>query len=136
MWVYIRLGHCISEKIEIKRGTKQGGLTSPLLFNLFYRDLVDILQASKVGVTVSSKRYNCICYPDDILLCSTTPTGLQDLINTANKYINENGLCFNPTKTACLLVCKNPFTSMPEWVIDGTPINIVDKILIFGLRIW
>ena len=126
------MGHCISEKIEIKRGTKQGGLTSPLLFNLFYRDLVNILQASKVGVTVSSKKYNCICYADDILLCSTTPTGLQDLINTANKYINENGLRFNPTKTSCLLVGKNPFTSMPEWVIDGTPINIVDKISYLG----
>ena len=106
MWFYIRLGHCICEKIEIKWGTKQGGLTSPLLFNLFYRDLVEILQASKVGVTVSSKRYNRICYADDILLCSTTPTGLQDLINTANKYINENGLCFNPSKTSCLLVGK------------------------------
>ena len=91
-------------------------------------DLVDILQASKDGVTVSSKKYNCICYADDILLCSTTPTGLQDLINTANKYINENGLRFNPSKTSCLLVGKNPFTSMLEWVIDGTPINIVDKI--------
>ena len=86
----------------------------------------------KLGLLSPQTDITVLCYADDILLCSTTPTGLQDLINTANKYINENGLRFNPTKTSCLLVGKNPFTSMPEWVIDGTPINIVDKISYLG----
>ena len=65
--MYIKWGTELSEKIEVKGGTKQGGLTSPLLFNLFYCDLVELIQSSGVGVTIESSHLivfvtQMICY--------------------------------------------------------------------------
>ena len=69
-----------SEDILIGKGTRQGGLTSPLLFNLFYEPLVDILSKLDGGVSIGKHKYNIFCYADDILLASTTVSGLQKLI--------------------------------------------------------
>ena len=46
--------------------------------------------------------YNAFCYADGILLCSTTITGLQNLINISVDYVVKFGLRFNPIKTACI----------------------------------
>ena len=82
-----------------------------------------------------SENYNVYCYADDLLLSSTTVSGLQKLINIANANITRNGLTFNPQKTECLLVGGNPFTETPQWYMDGASLNIVDKIT-FGNYHW
>ena len=51
---------------------RQGGLTSPFLFNIFYKDLVDILASHERGFTIDGVRFNVFVYDDDILLASTT----------------------------------------------------------------
>ena len=59
--VTIRWSNNYSEKIRVECGTKQGGLTSPVLFNLFYADLVNKLQSSDSGVTTNSATAtNCV----------------------------------------------------------------------------
>jgi hypothetical protein len=83
----------------VKQGTRQGGLTSPWIFNLFYQNLIDDLNDMNIGVTIGGYNFNVIVYADDILLCSVTSSGLQRLSNKANEYINNHGLRFNPQKT-------------------------------------
>ena len=125
---------CDSTKyISIQRGTKQGGLCSPFIFNLFYYELIEKLQNAPCGVRIGDHNYNCFCYADDILLlCSTTVTGLQKLINIATEYIGEHGLRFDPNKTTCMIMGGNPFTIMPTWKIKDVPLRIVDTIKYFG----
>ena len=50
-----------------------------------------------------------VCYADDIMLTSLTPTGLQSLNNAANKYISSHGLEFNPNKTTCTAIQTSSF---------------------------
>ena len=89
---------------------RQGGLTSPFLFNIFYKDLVDILASHEGGITIiDGVRFNVFVYADDILLASTTASGLQNLINSAVSYVLQHGLHFNPSKTHCTVIGKNPF---------------------------
>ena len=132
MYVNIKLGNILSDNIMVKRGTRQGGLTSSLLFNLFYQDLINELQLCNTGVKIGAENYNVYCYADDLLLSSTTVSGLQKLINIANANITRNALTFNPQKTECLLVGGNPFTETPQWYMDGASLNIVDKITYLG----
>jgi retron-type reverse transcriptase len=42
----------LSNPIEVAKGTRQGGLTSPYLFNCFYRDMIDELSSLEGGVTI------------------------------------------------------------------------------------
>ena len=72
--------------------TRQG-MSSPLIFNLLYQDLVSDLSEMHCGIAINNITYNLCCYVDDLLLCSLSVTGLQKLIN---------GLRINPTKTKCV----------------------------------
>ena len=48
MYVTVRRNNSYSEMIRVECGTKQGGLTSPMLFNIFYSDLIHALQPVNV----------------------------------------------------------------------------------------
>ena len=75
--VQVKWGNQLSSHIVISKGTRHGGLSSPFLFNLFYKDLIDMLSAFSGGITIGAMSYNVSCYADDILICSLTVTGLQ-----------------------------------------------------------
>ena len=68
----------------------------------------------------------------DILLCSTTSSGLQALINIANGYIQNCGLKFNPQKTECMLSGSNPFNNVPKWTIENVSLTVVPSIKYLG----
>ena len=110
----------LSTKIDVCIGTRQGGISSPFLFNIFYQDLVEKLSKCSGGILINNDTYNVFCYADDLILTSLSVTGLQELIDTANSYITEHGLKFNPTKTICTtLGCRN-FEDTPQWHLNNT----------------
>ena len=61
------------------------------------------------GNTIDGVRFNVFVYADDILLASTTASGLQNLIDSAVTYVLQHGLHFNPSKTHCTIIGKNLF---------------------------
>ena len=44
-----------STKINIHVGTRQGGLSSPYLFNLFYQELIDLLSKCTGGILLTNR---------------------------------------------------------------------------------
>ena len=132
MCVFLRWNNVLGNKIKVNQGTRQGGLTSPWIFNLFYLELIDDLNDMNVGVSIGGHNFNVICYADDILLCSTTSSGLQCLINRANEYISMYGLRFNPQKTECLISGPNPFNCTPVWSIDNVILKVVPSLKYLG----
>ena len=130
--VHIKCGIQISGPIIICKGTRQGGLSSPFLFNLLYQDMIDILSQMSCGIMVNEYTYNVCCHADDLLLCSMTITGLQRLIDIANVYITQHGLRFNPTKTKCVTFGKSRFTDR-SWHLDGVNLEETDAIVHLGV---
>ena len=55
--------------------------------------------------------------------------------NKANRYIKQHGLCFNPSKTSCMLFGNNPFDSLPVWTIDGVNLLIESSITYLGAEL-
>ena len=95
-------------------GTRQGGLSSPYLFNLFYQELIDLLSKCTGGIQIGENSYNVFCYADDLVLTSLSVTGLQDLINSAKSFIVSHGLNFNPSKTVCTTFGNTVFERTPS----------------------
>ena len=91
----------LSSAIKVSVGTRQGGLSSPFLFNLFYHDLMSLLSNYSDGITIHNDAYNVFCYADDLIIASLSVTGLQEMIYAATSYIVDHGLNFNPAKTIC-----------------------------------
>ena len=47
----------LSSTIEVGVGTRQGGLSSPFLFNLFYQDLISLLSNCSGGIRIQNDTY-------------------------------------------------------------------------------
>ena len=77
----------MTNPIKVCKGTLQGGLSFLFLFNLFYQEMVESLAECTGGIKINGTSYNLFVYADDILLARLTATGLQTLINVADKYI-------------------------------------------------
>ena len=122
----------MSRAMPVQRETRQGGLTSPLLFNIFYMELIEKLDSMDCGVTIKGVHYNCFAYADDILLASMTPSGLQRLIDEAVSTISSNGLRFNPSKTLCMTFGHSTFDSNLGWRINGSPLAHGDNVKYLG----
>ena len=74
--VRVRWGGHYSDPIQVTRGTRQGGSSSPLLFNCFYQNVVRELNPMSCGIAIGRDHYNVLCYADDLLLLSLSTSGL------------------------------------------------------------
>ena len=113
MVVFLKWAGISCQPIPVEVGTRQGGLTSPFVFNLFYADMINKLDNMTCGITINNTNYSVFAYADDILLLSTTASGLQKLIDIAGEYLVQHGLQFNPSKSHCMISGGNPFISVP-----------------------
>ena len=103
----IKWGSALSEPISVHKGTRQGGLSSPFLFNLFYQDMINELSECTGCIIINMQSFNVFCYADDLMLASLIVIGLQTTINVANRYITEHGLQFNPNETDCVIIGRS-----------------------------
>ena len=49
----------------VLRGTRQGGLSSHFLFNIFYQDMITELSDGIGGITINGVSFDVFCYADD-----------------------------------------------------------------------
>jgi hypothetical protein len=131
LYVQIKWGSKMSCPVKLEKGTRQGGLTSPFLFNLFYQGLAENISRSPGGLRIKRTSYNVFIYADDLLLVSTTVSGLQTMIECANLYVIEHGLCFNASKTSCVTFGKCHF-ERPTWSLNGIELPVDDELNYLG----
>ena len=127
----VKWNNKLSNLFKIEKGTRQGGLTSPFLFNVIYQDIIYELSNMSGGIRIGNYAFNVFCYADDILLTSLTVTGLQKLIDLANNRLSDIGLNFNVEKTSCVIFGKN-FLLNPRWTLNNSVITVKDKIDYLG----
>ena len=97
----------MSSAFDIPTGTKQGGILSPDFFAMYMHDLIEILKSSGFGRLVIQVIIACIFFADDIVLCSPSRYGLQQLLNICSAYCKEFCLDFNVKKSKSMIVGKS-----------------------------
>ena len=102
----IRWGSTYSDSFRISNGVRQGGLISPLYFNLYMDGLSALLTDSKVGCCINGTRINHLMYADDSCIIAASPSSLQKLLDICSDYAMDNTITYNESKTKC--VCFKP----------------------------
>lgn len=136
----VRLGHLRSTTFTLRsRGTPQGSVVSPLLFNLAMRELPPLLSAIPT--------VNHALYADDLTLwVAQGSTGrqqdsLQAAIDVIQEYLQERGLKCAPEKSALITLCARTYKKRtdpipdPDLFIDNHPVPNVASLRILGLNI-
>ncbi len=121
-----------SNVFDVTRGTRQGSVLSPYLFNIFLNDLLIQLKESKFGVNIGNRIYNSFSYADDISLFSVSVPGLQHLIDACFRYSVRWRFKFNTSKTKCMVVGKSNFLDTPKWLMNNSELANVSKLEILG----
>ena len=130
----VKWNNNFSGYFPVTKGTRQGSLLSPQLFNIFIDDLLRELCKSDDKVCIGACSVNSFAYADDINLLCTTAPGLQRLINTCAAYADKWRFKFGINKTKCMVIAGNQLACLPTLYLKGEPIANVSCLEILGVQ--
>ena len=96
----------IGNELDSQYGVLQGGMLSPRMFTEYLTDLGEYLDENN-GVKMGNKTINYLLYADDMILCSETKNGLQNLIDGLYKFCKDWHLIVSLTKTNVVVFGNN-----------------------------
>ena len=110
---------------------KQGCLLSPLIFSLLISEVADFVRRSgkhDIQLLPGHDEIFSLLFADDIILVSSTPSGLQNQINSLEKASKSLGLTVNLDKTKVMLFRKGGHIAAGEkWFLYGKELEIVNR---------
>ena len=119
----------LSSAFKVTNGVRQGGIMSPILYNVFIDDLSFLLSGSKVGCHIKDTRVNHLFYADDSVLLAPSPYALQKLVDICQIYASQNEITYNVKKTVCMSVmsesCKH--IHVPNVFLEECPLLWVES---------
>jgi len=125
----VQWGQCLSVPFTCSNGVRQGGILSPLFFNVYVDELSMHLNNLKTGCNINNIYLNHFMYADDTVLVAPSPVALQKLINCCSQFVLENDMLFNTKKSVCMYVKSKKFNDLvvPNFTLDGKNLRYVDK---------
>ncbi|XP_060810050.1 uncharacterized protein LOC106141297 [Amyelois transitella] len=124
----------MSESYGLECGVRQGGLSSPTLFNLYVNDLIGTLSNTRVGCHIDGVCVNNISYADNMVLLSASPCGLKKLLVICEEYASSHGLQYNVNKSEVMIFeargQKSP--DIPSVKLKGVVMRQVDSVKYLG----
>ena len=135
-YVSVHFNEANSFTWKIGNGVRQGGILSPLLFNFYINEIIEVISELNVGCEINCYRTNLIAYADDVVLIAPSVRALQFLINTFVKLIDKLNLSVNEQKTVCMIFkCRKRDNIVLEFFINDTIIKIVSEYKYLGIII-
>ena len=129
----------LSEEFPIRNGVRQGAVISPILFSFYMDNLFNILKSSGSGCFIGKYNAGCAGYADDLLFLCPTRGGLQDMLDIAQKYVEEHNITFSTntdpikSKTKGIVFSKSPLNFNPAPLkLNGTPLPWIDHAKYLG----
>ena len=131
----VKSPHGVTEFFEINIGVQQGSVISPLLFCFYINDIEDALkQGTETVVYANMMKLFYLLYADDLVLFSSTPIGLQRLLNRLSDYCKKWRMNVNLTKTKIIVFRKaGGLKKSEKWFWNGQKIEIVSKYNYLGV---
>ena len=131
----VSLPNGLSFPFQSSVGLKQGCNLSPLLFNIFINDLPNLIGNTHCDPpNMCNLNIGCLLYADDLVLLSKSKEGLQNSINTLNKFTKDCFLDVNRTKTKCLIFSKGRKSiSNYDFTLDEAPLQLCDSYCYLGV---
>lgn len=97
--VRVRWAGWTSEAFGVSNGVRQGGVLSPIFFNIIIDELLNEVERTGYGARLAGTPVGCIAYADDITLISPTVGGIQAMLGVCESFVRNNLLKFNVEKS-------------------------------------
>ena len=132
--MHVRWGITTTSSFLVSNGVKQGGILSPMLFNVYMDQLSIKLNRSGIGGNIGGHLINDLCYADDLCLISLSSAGMQKLLDKCSSYAIEHLLTYNGSKSFSLcLKLKHLKFHAPCFYLNRLEIPRVDQCKYLGI---
>ena len=129
----VKVDHLLTDFFPTKLGVKQGDNLSPNLFKIFINDLPKYLENSLDPVFINSRAIHCLMYADDLVLLSTSSSGLQAKIDILNEFCEDWCLTVNTQKTKVMIFNKAGRLINCNFKLNGVNLECVHKYKYLGI---
>ena len=132
----VKLSGYYSEYISINSRVKQGGISSPLFYNIYVGELMTTLIKVDLGCNIGGIYYGTVFYADDIVLLGASVIKAQQMLNICYTYCYKYGIYLNSAKSKWMYTdvhnkCKNV-----QFDLNGIKLkNFVNGIMYLGVNI-
>jgi hypothetical protein len=120
----------LSHSFSISNGVKQGGILSPVLFCVYYDELLCKLKQTRMGCFVGQWFIGALAYADDVVLLAPSATAMRQLLATCDEFAEEYHLSFNASKTQCMYfppIGTQRTYNMPTFRLNGKDLTFADR---------
>ena len=125
-----------SDCFTIGNGVRQGGVLSPIMFNIYMDDLSVKLNETKVGCHLDNVSFNHLSFADDMSLLAPSPAAMQILLNICEEYAVKHDIVYNTRKTWCM--CIKPAKVkliVPDMYLCGQLLKNTDSFKYLGYMV-
>ena len=98
---------CKSRPITTGNGVRQGGVLSPVLFSIYFDELLQRLRQCPAGCRIGGSYIGALAYADDVTLLCPSLHGMQKMIDVCETFADEFDVIFNSKKTVCIKFGNN-----------------------------
>ena len=109
----------ISTNFSVSNGVRQGGVLSPILFNVYIDELLLRLKQHDVGCHIGNRFVGGLCNADDLTILSPSVRGLQKMVGICEEFANDYSVTFNSGKTLCMCLGRMPEYPQPQIYLNG-----------------
>ena len=134
-FIRVKWEGCLSIRVQLFSGVRQGGILSPFFFACLVDDALVKLSLSTLGCRLKGMLFNAIMYADDLLLLSLSVTDLQLMVNLCASEFACIGLSINVKKSACISIGVRHKLSPFKIRTDNADIDWKQEISFLGLTI-
>ena len=125
----VKVNNGLTQFFDCHIGTRQGCVSSPIIFSLFINDLISYLRTEcDWGIFVTDQIEDIIglLFADDVASFSDTIVRLQHQINCIHRFCESVGMSLNLLKTKIIVFRNGGIVKQIEkWYYNGQLIDIV-----------
>ena len=116
---------------------KQGCVFSPILFNIFINKISEIFDETCDPLRINDRDVNGLLWADDLLLVSSSASGLQNSLDKMGQFYNNLGLKVNIKKTQVIIFNKRgqKLDNKYSFYLNEKKVVIVDEYQYLGLKL-
>ena len=128
----VRINGTYGIHFQISKGTRQGSILSPYIFNIFINGLLEELEHSPCGLRIGGSKFNSMAYADDIELIAANVSDLQCLVNVCYNYSIKWRFKFGVKKSSFYVAGNKNAVYDSEVMLGHTRLNLVEQINVLG----